>query len=41
MFDEEEFKRIIHRIVETYQLPLKTAEEILQRILAILISKSD
>ena len=36
MLNEEEFKKIIHRIVGAYQLPLKTAEEMLQRILAIL-----
>lgn len=41
MFNEVEFRKIVHRIVETYQMPLKTAEELLQRILAILKPDSD
>jgi hypothetical protein len=41
MLSEEEFRTVIHRIVEFYQLPRKTAEEMLQRILESLAPKSD
>ena len=38
MFNEDEFKRLIKIIIETYQLSPDTANDLLQRILSILSS---
>lgn len=41
MVEEEEFKKLFQRIVETYQITPETAAELLQRILTILASDQE